>query len=132
MTTYVYDDQNRMVGLYRPESKKTPQAANTYDAFGRVVTQKLADGTVHKYNYSGWRTERTDQSGRTTAWYFDPDMTVNVPKRVIKYVDDQGRTTTYAYDGHGRMTEKVEPDGTKNKYIHKANGTMIKQVTPPR
>jgi YD repeat-containing protein len=68
----------------------------------------------------------------------DPDMgiwsyTYNALGELISQTDAKSQTSTISYDKLGRMTQRVEPEGTTNwQYDTKANGIgKLAQVTAP-
>ncbi|MFI9182074.1 DUF6531 domain-containing protein [Streptomyces goshikiensis] len=125
-TTYGYDPAGNPTKVTDPLGGVTTTA---YDALGKVVGRKDADGRTTSYGYDdldqltkvtapdgavtayrhdklGNLTERTDANGHVTAYGYD------AVHRLTSVTDPLGRKTTYAYDAEGNVTGKTTPRGT--------------------
>lgn len=101
-----------MTKLFRPSNPSVAFTTNVYDSLGRVKTQANAAGKLHTYYFAGSRSEEVDPNGFGHASYFDAQG------KELKSIDKLGRVTTNTYDGHGRLTRKVFPEGNALEYTY--------------
>lgn len=109
-TQYRYNDQNKLVQEIRPEVKVVnrdgtevrmrPTITNEYDAHGRVVATKDANGNVDRYTYdhAGRLVSSTDALGKVTRFAYD----IFDNERFRQ--DPRGYLTGKRYDRAGRVT----------------------------
>ncbi|MFJ2137072.1 DUF6531 domain-containing protein [Streptomyces sp. NPDC087228] len=138
-TTYGYDPAGNPTKVTDPLGGVTTTA---YDAVGKVVERKDADGRTTSYGYDdldqlakvtapggavtayghdklGNLTERTDANGHVTAYGYD------AVHRLTSLTDPLERKTTYAYDAEGNVTGKTTPRGTTG-YTYDPLGLLTK------
>ena len=144
VTSYAYDGLGNLGQLTSPDTGVT---TNTYDAAGNLLTQMDAKGQVTVYAYDALNrvTSITYQDGATHTFEYDQGVfgkgrltRVTEPGSVIQYgYDRQGRlltearringvsyTTTYRYDGVGRLTAVTYPGGREVAYTFDALGRV--------
>lgn len=113
MTTYVYDDADRLV------SEAGPPVAG------------FPSGITISYGYDeiGNRTSMTDGRGNTTTYVYDNNSNLI---RVEETLDGnpQGRVTQYGYDELNRKTSMTDPEGRVWEYQYDAAGRMTKEIAP--
>ncbi len=138
-TTYGYDPAGNPTKVTNPLGGVTTTA---YDALGKLVERKDADGRITSYGYDdldqltkvtapdgavtaygydklGNLTERTDANGHVTAYGYD------ATHRLTSVTDPLERKTTYAYDAEGNVTGKTTPRGTTG-YTYDPRGLLTK------
>lgn len=130
VTTYAYDADNRLTSAVDPLGNApggTPAAHTTtytYDAGGNQTSQTdaLSHTTSWAYDALGNRISETDANSHTT------DRTYDALGRVTA-VDPPGagNTTTYAYDSHGDLVTRTDPEGhtTTYAYDHRHSVTSV-------
>lgn len=113
--TYTYDDENRIQSGV--DSKEICYFYNTYDACGRVISQR--DGiagsvpSVFVYESDGKRIT-TDRCGHQSVRIFDQNGLL------VSHTDENGNTKTYAYDE--RFNVIKETDARGNSVVKVYNG----------
>jgi RHS repeat-associated protein len=107
-TSYTVD------GLGNTASQTSPDtgAANaTYDAAGNLLTRRDARNKTTTYSYDALNrlTLADYPTGVDTAYEYDGGTAgaPNAKGQLTKITDESG-TTTYAYDGHGRIASKTQ------------------------
>jgi RHS repeat-associated protein len=94
-----------------------------YDTNGKISTL-TKDGTSFTYVYSilnGVATmTRTVPSGGTQTY-----ITTLSVGRPSSFKDELNRTTSYAYDTVGHLTQVTYPEGNKLQYVYDARGNVI-------
>lgn len=130
---------------------------NSYDANGNLLTITDPAGNTQHFAYaSGGRlATRTDAIGTTTSYSYDSrnmmtgeDVTAadgSLLSRKTYSYDDAGRkisesvyrvingsltplTTSFAYDGNGRMVQRTDPEGNVTRTEHDASGRVAAQI----
>lgn len=86
---YVYDNKGRLVAEYMENMDGAPVRELKYDAQGRKIYEKTADGKVHQYTYN----EKDDPSSHKITNTYGDD-------------EDSESAFTYCYDHHGNWIEK--------------------------
>lgn len=151
-TTYTYDETGSKTAQRDAIAR---QVQWRYDSVGRPVSRILADGSteVFAYDAEGQLTSSTTFAGQTIVRAYDNQgreisrsipASAGVPARTISwtYTSDGQRatqtevggtssqgTTTYAYDGLGRMTQMVSPQGTLS-WGYDTAGRVVQRSTP--
>ncbi|HEX7047615.1 MAG TPA: FG-GAP-like repeat-containing protein, partial [Gammaproteobacteria bacterium] len=80
-----------------------------YDIRGRLLEQKLADGSIRKYAYNGLETVVTDPLGNKSG------KRVDAKGRIRSVTDAMSNETSYHYDGFDNLTDTFAPGGS---HIH--------------
>lgn len=106
-----YDAEGRVVYESYPfEGSADIGTSLAYDGLGRVTRRTHPDGSAVTYTYGPGTVTIRDENGRETLHrveaFGDPDET-----RLVGVTDADARTWTYAYNGLGRLTDVVAPDG---------------------
>ena len=156
----VYDGYGRVIESYHPTTDppaqrlvfhKTPDAVQPtvtqYDAFDRPVSITHHDGTVTSYSYDVNPSEHTEVTTTTDANQHQSKVYTDGDGRTVKTVqykdegNSQALTTTYQYDGIGRLTAVTDAEGnvTSSSYDlgdrrtsveHPASGTTSFTYAP--
>ena len=109
-TTYSYDSGNRMVTVMAL-GQSEPYVVNQYDDLDQVQEQEHGNSTS-EYFLSVYRSEEVDPYGHTKVWQYGAGSN---PKRLVSETDQLGNTTSYSYDGLGRLVEKTLPEGNRHR-----------------
>ncbi|PKO60043.1 MAG: Rhs family protein, partial [Betaproteobacteria bacterium HGW-Betaproteobacteria-19] len=112
VTTYQYDQPGRMTKFFNPSTPTIAFATNVYDTLGRVQTQTNAAGKLYTYYFAGSRSEEVAPGAVSKVSYFDAFG------KELKTIDPLGRVIANTYDGHGRLTRKVFPEGNAVEYTY--------------
>ncbi|GAA3589342.1 hypothetical protein GCM10022198_11510 [Klugiella xanthotipulae] len=97
-TTYHYDDAGQLVETTTDNG--TARASWTYDAGGRLLTERGVEGTERHYTY--------DAAGQLLS------------------VTNGKTTSTYSYDGSGRRTRETRTDGSGCDYAWDPRGYLTR------
>jgi RHS repeat-associated protein len=122
----VYDNEDRP--LYVTDSNGVT-LTNSYDSLGRLVSRTHPDGGAEKFGYSArGLTAYTNQIGATNFFAYDEagrkNFETNANNELLQFyyapsgdltnlVDGKGQSTKWAYDGYGRVTNKLDQTGTR-------------------
>jgi RHS repeat-associated protein len=119
---YTYDDTDRLLASV---SSGGLQYAYTYDAAGNIVTQNWPDG--QKTVSVGDGNQLTSLNGQAVAYDANGNVTDDgeriyewdAANRLIAVAprSQPDRATTFHYDGLGRRTTIVSPDGVETRYL---------------
>jgi len=139
VTTFVYDNLNRLVGETDPLGNTTVYEFDAvgnrlsltdaegfttsfdYDAVNRLTTIDYPDPDVNvtfAYDPAGNRLGMTDGVGSTT-WTYDP------LNRATEITDPFNATVSYGYDSVGNRTELGYPDGKVVNYSYDGAGRLV-------
>ncbi|MEY4550922.1 MAG: hypothetical protein RL685_7117 [Pseudomonadota bacterium] len=110
-TEYVTDGLGRMGEIRSPDSGTSTA---TYDAFGNLETYTDARGKTSRYTYDALnrRTRIDYASGPPSTYEYDggPRGAPNAIGHLTRINDESG-TTSYVYDGFGRVIQKEQVVG---------------------
>jgi RHS repeat-associated protein len=107
-TTHVYDKANRETSITDPADVEN---TTDYDAAGEAVSS----------TYGGVTTTRDfDGLGRVTCER--PDSAMCNPE------EPEGSTTTHRYDGQGRASQTVDPEGVTTSLIYDLGGRLLSET----
>jgi len=136
--------QNAVSAITYPDGV---QESFTYDAFGRVLTNRLGTEAPTSYSYalSGAVTETDGDGVKTTltpnlsgAIGRIEDALGNVSQfisspatGVTQVTDDDGATLLRSQDALGNTTQLVQPDGSSIDFSYQTGTTNLTQVSDP-
>ncbi|UTD26543.1 RHS repeat-associated core domain-containing protein [Bradyrhizobium sp. WD16] len=109
-----------------PAFAGTPVMTNTYDQFGRILTQ--ADTFNHVWTYgfaNGARSMEIDPYGNAHVLYHDANGNQTVD------VSQTGDRTVMAYDGAGRLVQTRSPLGVVTTNSYDARSNILSKTTTP-
>jgi RHS repeat-associated protein len=130
VTTFGYNAANELVSTTAPNLGVT---TFEYDSRGNRVKQTAPDGGITTWGYDGANRMTTmveprgNVSGGNPAAY-TWGYTYDGAGRVLTETDPSGRVTSYGYDGLGRRTQVVRPDGTTS-YVLDGAGNVTSMTT---
>ena len=141
---YAYGDRGLLTRISDP---RTGVIEFAYDAKGRVVSRRWADGSQERYEYSDAanRVRRIDASGgvTTTQWSADGrrvEVTDPLGQKSIQEYDAAGRVirvtapagqTRFSYDAQGRITVVENAAGQKTRTEYRGDTVLMRAVTLP-
>jgi RHS repeat-associated protein len=129
-TSYAYDGLNDVTSLNSPDTGLT---ARTYDAAGNVVASKDARARTTTYTYDGLNRVTQAAFADGTAILYQYDQGANGVGRLTAMTDPSG-TTRWAYDIHGRVTEKDQTSGgltrTTSRTYNAVTGQLANTIYP--
>ena len=137
--TYGYNENGKLESVLTPRG--ITGVKNEYDAKGRVLKQKLPDGSTVELRYddANMRTylkepdgnlvfyECDDKSRNTRTVYQDGEETYQYNDRNQKtlYVDKNGNATRYRYDGEGNLTGITNALKEQAEFTYDKKGRML-------
>jgi RHS repeat-associated protein len=118
--------------VFDPASATVPVFTAAYDSLNRVTS--ITDRSSHVANYYAARvsTERlargeiVDGMGGLKTTYFD---TLANP---VQSIDEIGRITNNVYDGVGRLTKRVMPEGNAIQYTYDGRLNVTEERRKPK
>ncbi len=139
---YVHDDRARLVRKVEPDGGEHLKA---YDEQGRLIAEQDPLGAVTEYRY--------DDVGRLLALIPPVDAPTSYEYRngflhtrargqavwryrrnargdVIVLIDPAGRRTEYAYDAHGQLLARYDPDGGEHRFTWSRLGQLTEEILP--
>ena len=149
--TYEYDDDKRVVS--GTDSKEIRYFENTYDDYGRVLTQKDALNHTSYFDYSDDACEccdgdtriTTNRNGKKSYRIYDcngllikhTDENGNVKKyeyderyNVIKETDAEGNSVIKTHNSFNKPTEVTDRNGNKTVFEYDSKGNVTKITYP--
>ncbi|WP_237225336.1 DUF6531 domain-containing protein, partial [Rothia nasisuis] len=101
------------------------EVINTYDPYGRVLTQKTPHGRLVRFSYLPGRvTVVADENGqRSNSWVSD------ARGRLIGVIDAHDQRQSMAYDQHGNLVSVTERDGSVTVHAYDDRGRRVRTVT---
>nr|WP_174505705.1 RHS repeat protein [Acinetobacter sp. Marseille-Q1620] len=154
ITSYQYDDKNRLLTIKSPEGR---QIITKYNEYGDVVEVTEANGgkTLYSYNDDGVKTKETNAAGVAIAYTYDKktgllkesvnplgvkteyfyDNADRILRQVINISATEKLETRYKYDGLGQKLEVIEGSGSGKEKVTQYNydrvGRLISVVQDP-
>ena len=120
---YGYDGPGRHIAtLTDPDGRL--RTTNTYDSYGRLLTQKDGLNNQTGYAYSAAQTVLTDPRGHASTPSFDAQG------RIISQVDVVGANTytaSYSYDGYGNRSSVTDRRGNRTDFTHDSRGNLTER-----
>ncbi|MDP3851849.1 MAG: RHS repeat-associated core domain-containing protein [Luteolibacter sp.] len=122
--TYTYDGENRITELRDPDTRLITM--NTYDAEGRVDTQKsMGDNArLWKFYYTGFCNIEEDPAGGQKKYLFDDRG------RSTGTIDALGNFEGRGYDGQDRIVAVVTPEAELSSYTFNADHNVVTETDP--
>lgn len=114
--TFAYDGSHRIVTM--TDAMGTTYLRNAYDASGRVVQQWDAEGSERRFDYGSGQTTYVDQEGRTHTYAFD------ARSRITKITDPLGGEQSWAYDADDNVTSFTDAGGHTTGYAYDDSGNV--------
>ncbi|MGI8666876.1 MAG: RHS repeat-associated core domain-containing protein [Jatrophihabitans sp.] len=113
---YSYDGNHQLTGSTGGEGKAATKVE--YDDAGRLVavTDGAGNRTVLDNNVAGQQQIVHDPNGKLTTVYTYDDLGDVVKKDSL--FDGQTKTTTFSYDGAGRVTDIRNPRGDHEQWVY--------------
>ena len=144
VTRYTYDAAGRMTAQ---TGGPGGEVTYSYDALGRLVEARAADGAVRRWYYDpeGSVVAAVGAGGRVTQFAYDRSqrlIQVTHPDggterreydgagRLVRSFDRAGQATTYVYDGAGRLAQTVDPLGGATRREYDPAGNLTALVDP--
>lgn len=121
-TNFIYDRSNRRTKRIDANGHVW---ATEYDASGRVTKSTAPGGliTAHVFNLAGQLTQTRLHDGQVLAYSYD-----ELGRR--KTMGDATGTTSYEYDGAGRLTRVTHPNGKAIAYAYDPAGNRTGLTYP--
>lgn len=110
--TFSYVSPGLMQKYFKPQNPTNAVVTNTFDSLNRVSSQLTIAGTTQTYYLAGSRSEFVDAAGNHSVTYFDAQ------NNAVKEVDALGYITSYAFDGLGRLVQKMLPEGNYSAFAY--------------
>jgi RHS repeat-associated protein len=123
--TIGYDGNGYLNSIQDPNGHYPLRA--TYDATGRVVSEKNANGDRTTYAYTttdNYDVTTVDAPGRGPVVY---DFRQNL---LAQKTDSLGNTTSYSYDLQHNVASITDPRGNTTNYTYDPSGDLVKQTAP--
>ncbi len=151
-TTYTYDSNHDLLTATDPNTNVTE--TNTFDAEGRVLTQKDALGNEMTFTYGNpspgvTTTLVTDPNSNETLYTFEDGLLVQKVEGygtasaaqwnyaydpttlgMTSMIDPNGNMTTYTYDGSGNLLTKTDPLGHEWQYTYNSLNEVLTATDP--
>ncbi|MCB0200866.1 MAG: right-handed parallel beta-helix repeat-containing protein, partial [Anaerolineae bacterium] len=120
VTTMSYDSDHQLLTI--TDANGHTFVDNTYNADGRVVEQRDADGnlTTFVYDIPNHRTLVTDPLGRQTVYQYDADL------RLLSKTDALGNVESYTYDAANNRTSVTDKRGHTAGYSYDLRGNLLR------
>jgi YD repeat-containing protein len=115
-TTYAYDKNGRLTSVTDPQNHRTQ---HVYDHAGLERLSIDANGHVTVFSY--------DAANRLITHYVDPQTYTDANGQDINNTNGLDLSTTYSYDGQGRVLTQTDSNGvvTLTQYDNKGQVTSV-------
>ena len=150
MTTYAYDQQGYLIGVYDNSNKliagvsynhnigqdlnkvsmTTDGNGNvstyTYDNLNKKVTITASDGKqiIQDYDDVFYMTKEQDAEGKTSFTAYPDENKYGEP---VSITDRNGKTTSYERDANGNITKTINPDGSIKVMTYDARNNLLSE-----
>ena len=141
--SYAYDSQGRLVEVTRPDgvhhyqwdgwllsqvidASGVAQCVNTFDALGRIRTQRDATGHLTRFTYlPGGVTVADDGQGHhSNTWISD------ARGRTVGIIDADGQRTSMRYDRYGNLVGATDRAGKVIRHTYNERGHRTRTTLP--
>ncbi len=123
VTTYTYDNLNRLTSTTYPDGTTT---SNVYNNLDIVATEdRLGQWTYYSYNSLRQLVAVTNVNGQVTTYDY---CGCGQPATITRYNGATALTTTFYYDIIGRLTNAIYPDLYQLSYAYDTND-RVRAVT---
>ena len=140
-----YDSKGNVAHVVNTTGKLETSSTMSYDAFGRLTSQKNSDGSSIENSYNDRTVTVKTPTGNTTRTYdawgnikttVDP-MNVKVtytylsngkPSSIITQASNVSSFVLMKYDGAGNKIEMFDCDAGVMKYTYAADGTILSET----
>jgi len=118
VTTYVYDNLNRLISTAYPDGTTV---SNVYDKLDLVATKdRLTQWTYYVYDQVRQLRAITNVNGQISQYDY---CGCGSPSQLIRWNGTTALTTTFSYDGAGRLTNVIYPDQYELNYTYYADNS---------
>jgi RHS repeat-associated protein len=128
-TTNTYDGNGNLLTTTDANGKTT---TNTYTPGGQLATTKDPLGNVTSFGYDqfGNLATQKDAMGTVTTYASDGNgnRTSQKVTRTLPGGAQQTLTTTYTYDGNGRLTKTTYPDNSTTQTVYNSIGRQVTTI----
>lgn len=114
-------------GAYTVPSQSVPHSAFTYDALGRILVHKNAEGHLSTKTYGPRTISETDGEGKVSK------KTLNAAGRIMEIEESiNGRLlhTSYEYDVKGNLVKQTDATGNVVRTWYDALGRVLRVLRP--
>ena len=124
VTKFIYDSNHYLLDIIDPLGNRGVRCE--YDADGRLVRQIDADGKVINYDHdlAGQQEVITDRLGNTTIYKYDDRG------NVVESIDALGNPTSYTYDENDNELTKTDALGNTETFTYDANNNLLSSEDP--
>lgn len=125
ITQFAYDASHRVISITLPNGQLLLE--NTYDARGRVVSQKNGREFAWTFAYdtpNPGETTITDARGNKSVHTYDTSL------RIVKIADALGGSTSFTYDANNDRASVTNPNGKTTNFAYDAHGNVT-SITDP-
>jgi RHS repeat-associated protein len=130
-TRNTYDDSGNLLETEDPLGNIT---SYTYDSRGNLLSQTDAEGGVKRFEYDalGDVIREIDAAGNATTSTYDRNgnRLSETTTRTLPGGSAETLTTTFRYDGAGRLLETVQPGGVSTQTVYNAIGQVGETIDP--
>jgi YD repeat-containing protein len=120
--SFTYDDGHRMLSATDPEG--VLYLVNEYDADGRVVKQLDADSNMRTFAYGDGQTTYVDNEGKSTLFAFDAQH------RITGITNPAGETASWVFDTRGNVSSHTDEAGRRWAYTYDGNDRLTTETDP--
>lgn len=123
---YGYDGATRHITTVTDPDGRV-RVTNTYDAQGRVASQRDGQGALSTFAYAAGQTTLTDPRGHATTYILDGRLRVLAQRDVVA---GSTLTLSYTYDAAGNRTAVTDCAGRTTDFSYDARGNVLTKTDP--